>query len=174
MNKYLIFIPLTIISIFSLGNTFAQNGNQTDLTMVLEKVSSDPKITTFDIKGESYDQICPSHQCKIVEYTYTNFMPPTPSSMNIAYHIEFRYQDDITNADIGPKKKQFLEQFDASMFGCRINDIIEDNSQELYYCENGDNTLKRVFDSIEWNYDSNGVYDAKKDTFTITGKFKGN
>ena len=67
--------------------------------------------------------------------------------MNIAYHIEFRYQDDITNANIGPKKKEFLEQFDSSMYGCRLIDIIEDNGQEVYYCQDGTNTLKRVFDS---------------------------
>lgn len=30
------------------------------------------------------------------------------------------------------------------------------------------------FDSIGWKYDSNRVYDAEQDTFTITGKFKGN
>jgi len=34
--------------------------------------------------------------------------------MNIGYHIEFGYRDNITNADIGPKKKEFLEQF-----GCK-------------------------------------------------------
>jgi hypothetical protein len=148
--------------------------NQTDIMLVMENVnSSNLNITKFELRGESFDQICPSHQCEIVKYTYTNFMPPTPSSMSIAYHIEFRYQDNMTNADIGPKKKEFLEQFSSSMFGCRVNDIIEDNGQEIYYCQDATNTLERVFDSRSWDYDSKGVYDAKKDTFTITGKFKG-
>jgi len=58
------------------------------------------------------------------------------------------------------------------MYDCKVNDIVEDNGQEIYYCQDGTNTLKRVFDSRSWVYDSKGVYDAKKDTFTITGKLK--
>lgn len=141
-------ISLAIASIFSIGNVFAQDENQTDLTMVMEYASSNLNITKFELRGESFDQICPSHERKIVRYTYTNFMPPTPSSMSISYHIEFSYQDNITYANIGPKKKEFLEHFDSSMFDCRVYDIVEDNGQELYYCQDGTNTLERVFDSI--------------------------
>ena len=43
-------------------------------------------------------------------------------------------------------KKEFLEQFDLEYsYGCRLIDIIEDNGQEVYYCQDGTNTLKEEF-----------------------------
>lgn len=161
-----------VIGIFAASLNFAFG--QSDFFLEMKNVTQDPEIVTFNITGESYKQICPSAQCKIVEYTYTNFIPPTPSSMTIAYHIEFRLQDDITNKDLGPKKKEFLEQYTATMYSCTVNDIKEDNGQEIYYCSDGTNSISRNFDSKSWDYDSRGIYDAKKDTYIITGNFTGN
>ena len=36
------------------------------------------------------------------------------------------------------------------------------------------NSISRNFDSKSWYYNSNGIYDAKKDTYIITGNFTGN
>jgi hypothetical protein len=94
--------------------------------------------------------------------------------MSITSNIDFKLQDDITNKDLGPKKKEFLEQYTATMVGCKVNDIKEDSGQEIYYCNDGINSVTRTFDSKSWYYNSNGIYDAKKDTFTVTGNFTGN
>jgi hypothetical protein len=76
-------------------------------------------------------------------------------------------QDNITNAELGPKKKEFVEQFTSDMFYCRVNDIIEENGQELYYCH-GDNTLTRNFDSKTWHYDTTAIYDAKNNALKVS------
>jgi len=54
--------------------------------------------------------------------------------MGISYTVDFKVHDNQTNPNLGAKKKEFLEQFSASMIYCKINDIIEENGQELYYC----------------------------------------
>ena len=62
---------MTIASIFSIENIFAQDENQTDFILVMENASSNRDVTKLDIKGESFDQICPSHQCEVGKHTYT-------------------------------------------------------------------------------------------------------
>jgi hypothetical protein len=161
-----------VMGIFATSINFAFGSS--DFILEMKNVNETPEVSNFKIVGESYKQICPSAECKIIKYTFTNFIPPTPTSMSIAYHIEFRLQDDITNKDLGPKKKEFLEQYTASMYGCTVNDIKEDNGQEIYYCSDGTNSINRNFDSKSWYYNSNGIYDAKKDTYTVTGNFTGN
>ena len=81
-------------------------------------------------------------------------------------------KNNTTNSDIGPKKKQYLEQFDNT-FGRKIEDIIEDNGKEIYYCHDKQSSIDRIFDSKSWNYDSIGVYDAKNHTFKVTGNLTG-
>jgi hypothetical protein len=70
--------------------------------------------------------------------------------MSLAYHIDFVLQDNVTNADLGPKKKEFMEQFSASMFGCMVEDIIEAKGQEVYLCH-ADSDISRKFDSKNWD-----------------------
>jgi hypothetical protein len=59
------------------------------------------------------------------------------------------------------------------MSGCKVNDIIEENGQELYYCH-GDNTIGRNFDCKTWHYDTIGIYDAKNYSLKIYGNFTAN
>lgn len=124
-------------------------------------------VTGFEITGESDKQICPSGQCKINLEGYTYFSAPTPDSMGISYTVDFKVQDNQTNPNLGAKKKEFLEQFSASMIYCKVDDIIEENGQELYYCHDTSNAISRKFDSKSWNYDTTGIYDAKNNTLKV-------
>ena len=134
------------ILIVTLSTSISIVFGESDFNLVLTNVTEDPKISKFNVTGESYKQICPSGQCNI-EYTYTNFIAPSPSSRGIAYSIDFVVEDNITNKDLGPKKKEYLEQYGANMFGCMVSDIIEDNDQEIYYCSDRTNSIARDFDS---------------------------
>ena len=171
-------LPQLLVCIFLVIGIFATSINfvfgSSDFILEMKNVKESPEVSNLKIVGESYKQICPSTQCKIVGYTYTFFIPPTPTSMGMTYNIEFRMQDDITNKDLGPKKKEFVEQYSASMFSCIVNDIKEDNGQEIYYCNDRTNSITRTFDSKSWYYNSSGIYDAKKDIYTVTGNFTGN
>jgi len=82
----------------------------------------------------------------------------------------FRLQDNKTNAELGPKKKEFVEQFTSEMSACKVYDIIEENGQELYYCR-GDSTITRNFDSKTWHSDTTGIYEAKNYTLKVYGNF---
>jgi hypothetical protein len=82
-------------------------------------------------------------------------------------------QGHLDRSNLGPKKKQFVEQFSASMSGCMVKDIIEDNGQELYYCDDGKITVSRNFDSKTWNFRSIGNYDAKNNIFKVNGNYTG-
>ena len=156
---------------------------QSDFTLEAEVVNSNNvdqlnnidylTITKFEIHGESYKQMCPSDQCTIGDYSYLGFSPPTPDMRALNYAAEFILEDssNVTNSDIGPKEKEFLKQFTTAMIYCRVHDIIEDNGQEIYYC-NGTNSIIRDFDSKTWSYDdSTVVYDAKNQTLKVNGNF---
>jgi hypothetical protein len=47
--------------------------------------------------------------------------------ISMSYDMGFRLQDNKTNAELGPKKKEFVEQFTSEMSACRVYDIIEEN-----------------------------------------------
>ena len=153
---------------------FAYGESDFTLEAKVNEAASTLDITRFEIRGDSDKQICPSGQC-IIDFTYnTQFSPPDPVSPSIGYNTKFVLIDknNTTNSDIGPKKKQYLEQFDNT-FGCKIEDIIEDNGKEIYYCHDKQSSIDRIFDSKSWNYDSIGVYDAKNHTFKVTGNLTG-
>ena len=57
------------IGIFAASLNFAFG--QSDLFLEMKKVKESPEVSNFKIIDESYKQICPSAQCKIVEYTFT-------------------------------------------------------------------------------------------------------
>ena len=66
-------------------------------------------------------------------------------------------------------KKEHTEKFNESMNVCIIYDIIEDKGREIYFCKNGTNSVSRNSDSKSWYYDSIGIYDAIKNTYTVKG-----
>src|SRR5688572_18285674 len=131
-------------------------------------------ITNFEIKGESYKQICPSNQCHI-DYDYGSFTPPYPYNPVLDFETEFEIIDNnITSQQVGPKKGEYLQPFSAAMRFCKITDIVENKGQELYYCQNGFTKITRNFDSKMWTFQSNGVYDAINQTLKVSGNLTGN
>jgi hypothetical protein len=140
------------------------------------KGAHDLSITKFLIQGnsESYKDICPSLQCKIdYKDKYTFFSPPDiPQSNLIWSNADFRLQDSITHGDLGPKKKELVEQYRVDIF-CNVDDIVEKNGQELYYCHNANlnSYISNKFGSDSWVFDNTGIYDAKNKTFKISGNF---
>jgi len=134
----------------------------------------DLNITKFEIQGnsESYKEICPSLQCKIdYKDKYTYFSPPDiPESTLIISNVDFKLQDNITHADLGPKKKELVEQYSANIY-CNVDDIVEKNGQELYYCHNANlnSIISNKFDGRSWVFDNTGIYDAKNNTLRVIG-----
>jgi hypothetical protein len=166
------FVVGSIVILLSLNQVYGQSDFYLEA-----KVNPDPldplEITKFEIQGEIYKEICPSGQCKI-DYTDKSnfFFLPSTSVMSISPRVEFTVQDNITNADLGPKEKQFMEQFNA-WTSCGIDDIVEENGQEIYTCHDGFTTITRKFDSKSWDFNIIGVYDAKNNILKISGNFTG-
>jgi len=138
----------------------------------------DLEIAKFEIhnNNEGYKQMCPSLQCKIdYKGKYTFFSPPDiPQSDLIWAKVDFTLHDDITHADLGPKKKQLVEEYEANLF-CVVGDIVEKNWQELYYCHTtGLKTgIFNKFDHRRWDYNTTGIYDAKNNTVNMSSNFTG-
>lgn len=117
--------------------------------------TANEKLTFLAIKGESYKEMCPSGNCKIVYYydQYNYFHGPSPE---IIANNDFRLEDNMSY---------------ALRTSCNIDDIITENGQEIYTCRDGFTTLVRTSDSENWDYSSNGIYDAKNNTLKIYGNF---
>jgi hypothetical protein len=126
--------------------------------------------------SSSYKEICPSLQCKIdYKDKYTFFSPPDiPENNLIISNFDLRLQDDITHAEIGPKKKELVEQYHVQII-CNVDDIDEKNGQEVYYCHNANlnSIISNKFGHKSWVFDNNGIYDAKNHTFKFSGNFTG-
>ena len=57
---------------------------------------------------------------------------------------------------------------------CLIYDIVKDKGREIYFCSSVMDIIKRISDSKSWYYDSVGIYDAIKNTYTVKGDFINN
>jgi len=143
-----------------------------DYTLELKDVDTIPIVTKFEVDGESYMQICPYVICKI-EVINSSFTPPNPDNkiMTISHTIDFNVMYNNTDTNEGLNQNIFLEKFSESMDGCLIHNIIKDEEREIYFCNNGMDVLKRNSDSKSWYYDSNGIYDVVKHTYTVKGDF---
>jgi len=136
-----------------------------DMTIVTPALN----ITKFEIQGK---EICPSLQCKIdYKDKYTLFHAPTIESLNIGFMVDFRLQDDITNADLGPIKKEAIEQYSADSIVCQVDDIIEDNGQEIYICHGSLSISNKFDDSRSLSLNTIMMYDAKNETIKVSGNF---
>jgi len=143
-----------------------------DYTLELKDVDTIPIVTKFEVDGEGYMQICPYVICKI-EVINSSFTPPNPDNkiMMISHTIDFNVMYNNTDTNEGLNQNIFLEKFSESMDGCLIHNIIKDEEREIYFCNNGMDVLKRNSDSKSWYYDSNGIYDVVKHTYTVKGDF---
>ena len=87
--------------------------------------------------------------------------------MTISHTIAFNLKYNNTDVNVNPIKKEHTEKFSESMNACIIYEIIEDKGREIYFCEDGTNNMSRTSDSKSWYYDSIGIYDAIKNTYTV-------
>ena len=160
-------IPILLVNLFAVvGAVHAQN--EGEFGLVISDVRTNPTITNITIGGESFPEMCPSRNC-IINYGPSPYVTtPTPHNQYMSYSVDFDVIDKATQNEIGPKKKAFLEKFSSSLFACKINDIVEDNNQEVYFCSDT-SSVSRDFDSKSWQFDSAGIYDAKSDTMTFVG-----
>ena len=87
--------------------------------------------------------------------------------------VDFTLKDDITHADLGPKKKEAIEEYSANIY-CQVVDIVEENGQEVYYCDNANIhgfIMNKFYTNNSWTLDSSGIYDAKNHILKINGSF---
>jgi len=158
--------------ILVLGTVFAMSVNfvdgDSDFILELQNVNKEPIVSKLEIDGENFQQICPINNCKI-EFTNSSFNPPKPDNMTINHTIDFNLKYNSTDVNVDPMKKERTEKFSESMNACIIYDIIEDKGRKIFFCENGTNSMSRYSDSKSWYYDSIGIYDAIKNTYTVKG-----
>jgi hypothetical protein len=137
-------------------------------------------ITKLEFRGDALKSICPSGQCRIdynmsmspsdrqTAYLSDYFSVPKLDDTTIDYNLHFKVKDDTINATVGPIKKHYLEEHYVNQFACTVKDVIEDNRQEIYYCD-GHPSVTRQFDSKSWYFDTIGKYDAKTHIYTEIG-----
>jgi hypothetical protein len=160
----IIFILISIFTI-SINSVFGDS----DFVLELQNVNLTPTISKFEIDGENVQEICPTSKCEL-EFTNSSFSSPKPYNMTIAHTIDFNLIFNSTDAaDSVPIKKEYLEKFSESMKSCSIYNVIEDKGRKIYFCSDETNSMIRNSDSKVWYYDSIGIYDAIKNTYTIKG-----
>jgi len=158
--------------ILLLGTVFAMSINfvygDSDFILELQNVNKEPIVSKLEIDGENFQQICPIDKCKI-ELIKSSFNSPKPDNMTIDHTIDFNLKYNNTDVNVDAMKEEHTEKFRESMDACIIYDIIEDKGREIYFCEDGTNSMSRNSDSKSWYYDSIGIYDAIKNTYTVKG-----
>jgi hypothetical protein len=164
IKNYLVILVLETVFAMSVNFVSADS----DFILELQNVNKEPIVSKLEINGENFLQICPINNCKI-EFTNSSFNPPKPDNMIINHTIDFNLKYNSTDANVVPMKKEHTEKFSESMNSCIIYEIIEDKRREIYFCENGTNSVSRNSDSKSWYYDSIGIYDAIKNTYTVKG-----
>jgi hypothetical protein len=163
-----------LVSLFGATTTSIYGQEKSGIILEVENITN-PQIITFEINDpESKKEICPSDKC-IIEYTSDGtFSIPDPETDNyyISFIIDFDLHDDITNANLTPIQKSFVERYQLHVF-CSVvdvNNIIEKNGEVIYNCE-GETNIQRIHDSYTWVYQSKGIYDTKLENFKVNGEF---
>jgi hypothetical protein len=168
--KSRIFIGILVLGVFSISINFIFGDS--DFILELKDVSKVPTISKLELDGESSMQICPSGKCEIVVIN-SSFSLPTSTNLTIAHTINFNVKFNLTDINVDSKQKEHFEKFSESMDPCLIYDIIKDKGREIYFCSSVD-IINRISDSKSWYYDSIGIYDAIKNTYTVKGDFISN
>lgn len=164
---FVVYIIWTIIDAYAYG--------ESDFVLEMSTASTrDDELTLFAIEGESYKGgICPSGQCNLEGYIDASFSRPNPDRPYMSFDVDFILRDMIPNPNVGPNEKSYLERFSVSNYGCRVDDFIEDNGQEIYVCNDGSTTVTRRFDSRTWDYNTIVTFDAKNNTVKVYGNYTG-
>jgi len=169
--KSRIFIGILVLGVFSISINFIFGDS--DFILELKDVSKVPTISKLELDGESSMQICPSGKCEIVVIN-SSFSPPISTNLTIAHTINFNVKFNLTDINVDSKQKEHFEKFSESMDPCLIYDIIKDKGREIYFCSSVIDIINRISDSKSWYYDSIGIYDAIKNTYTVKGDFISN
>ena len=178
---------LSLVSIFN--NVYGVTVNNSDYYLEAYAIEDDTdtafesimdsnalNITKFELRGIALNNICNSGQCRI-EYNNNSaldteyFTRPDLEHGVINYAFPFTLKNEIPNSSIGPIKKHYLEAHSSSMFGCIVTDVVEDNGQEVYYCNDASVAVARDFDSKVWHFDTKVKYDAKKHILIVNGNY---
>ena len=169
--KIRIFIGILVLGVFSISINFIFGDS--DFILELKDLSKVPTISKLELDGESSMQICPSGKCEIVVIN-GSFSPPTSTNLTIAHTINFNVKFNLTDINVDSKQKEHFEKFSESMDPCLIYDIIKDKGREIYFCSSVIDIINRISDSKSWYYDSIGIYEAIKNTYTVKGDFISN
>jgi len=169
--KIRIFIGILVLGVFSISINFIFGDS--DFILELKDVSKVPTISKLELDGESSMQICPSGKCEIVVIN-SSFSPPISTNLTIAHTINFNVKFNLTDINVDSKQKEHFEKFSESMDPCLIYDIIKDKGREIYFCSSVIDIINRISDSKSWYYDSIGIYEAIKNTYTVKGDFISN
>jgi len=164
IKKYFGILILILIFTISMNSIFADS----DFILELTNVNKSPTVSNLEIESEKIQEICPTSKCEL-EFTNTSFIPPKLNNMSIAHTIDFNLLYNNTDFDSDPINKEYSEKFSERMKSCIIYDIINDKGREIYFCNDTTNIMNRISDSKGWYYDSIGIYDAIKNTYTVKG-----
>jgi len=164
IKKYLGILIVGIILTLSINSVFGDS----DFVLELINVNKDPTISKLEMDGENVQQICPTSKCNL-EFTNSSFILPKSNNMTIAHTINFNLKYNSTDLNPDPIQKEYSEKFSESMNSCLIYDIIDNKGQKIYFCSDGTNSMIRNSDSKSWYYDSIGIYDSIKNTYTVKG-----
>lgn len=114
-------------------------------------------IARIEIRGDSYEEMCPTAHCKI-EIINVFFDPSKIGTIGRNYEIQFKIAE---------------EQFVAVGINCMIDGILKNNKQETYYCHTNDSIYNSPGGISPggkyWIYNTTGIYDAKNNILRITG-----
>ena len=169
--KIIDFIGILVLGVFSISVNFSFGDS--DFILELEEVSKAPTISKLELDGEISMQISPSGKCEIV-FSNSSFIQTTSNTLTIAHSINFSIKFNITDTNADSKQKEYFEKFSERMDKCLIYNIIKDKGREIYFCNSIINSIIRISDSKSWYYDSIGIYDAIKNTYTVKGDFISN
>jgi hypothetical protein len=164
LKIFSLILILGFIFTISINSVFGDS----DFVLELINVNMVPTISNLEIDGEIVKEICPTSNCELEFINNSSFKPPEPNNMTIAHTIDFNLLFNSTNAELDPVNKE-SEKFRETMKSCLISNIIEDKGRHIYFCGDETNTMKRNSDSKTWYYDSIGIYDAIKNTYTVKG-----
>ena len=162
INNHFVFLVLGTVFAMSINFVYGDS----DFILELQNVNKEHIVSKLEIDGENFQQICPIDTCKI-EFTNSSFNPPKLGNMTIAHTLDFNVKYNNTDVNEELIKKEHTEKFIESMNACIIYDIIEDKEREIYFCKDEINSMSRNSDSKFWYYESIGIYDAIKNTYTV-------
>lgn len=186
----------TVLVIFNMSSNYAYSTSEEeqqaesdnvivggeDLILEMQGVDNpidNAEILQFKIPSTNYTQICPSNQCDIeITFAYLSGPAPDDPSPYISVRIDFNLHDDITNANLTPAQKLFIEKFSFNIF-CKVSNIdqiVQDpDGNVVYHCE--DNNGGAYLGPVETSsnlptlvYSYKVTYDTKSEILKLNGK----